>query len=62
MEARRFVYLFELKRDVTAKEALAQIASKEYALPFAADARKLYKIGVSFDSKERKLVGWEVGE
>ena len=62
VEARRFVYLFEFKRDVTAKEALAQIASKEYALPFAADSRKLYKIGVSFDSKERKLVGWEVGE
>ncbi len=72
---RSFLYLFEFKRDVTAKEALAQIDSKEYALPFAADARKLYKtlpfaadarklykIGVSFDSKERKLVGWEVGE
>ena len=41
---------------------LFQIDSQEYALPFAADARKLYKIGVSFDSKERKLVGWEVGE
>ena len=59
---RDYLYLFEFKRDVTAGEALAQIDSKEYALPFAADARKLYKIGVSFDSKERKLVGWEVGE
>ena len=59
---RDFLYLFEFKRDVTAGEALAQIDSREYALPFAADSRKLYKIGVSFDSKERKLAGWEVGE
>lgn len=59
---RDFLYLFEFKRDEEAKAALAQIDSKEYALPFAADSRKLYKIGVSFDSKERRLVGWEVGE
>ena len=59
---RDYLYLFEFKRDDTAKAALAQIDSREYALPFAADRRKLYKIGVSFDSKERKLVGWEVAE
>ena len=57
-----FLYLFEFKRDDTANAALQQIDSKEYVLPFAADSRKLYKIGVSFDSKERKLVGWEVAE
>ena len=62
VEAKRFVYLFEFKRDVSAASALQQIDSKEYALPFAADSRKLYKIGVSFDSKERKLVGWEIAE
>ena len=28
--------------------------------PFAADSRKLYKIGVSFDSKSRMLTGWKV--
>ena len=40
----------------------SQIDSMEYTLPFAADSRKLYKIGVSFDSAERKFVGWEVEE
>ncbi len=57
-----FIYLFEFKRDDTATNALAQINSKDYSLPFIADSRKLYKIGVSFDAKERKLAGWEVGE
>ena len=62
IEAKNFIYLFEFKRDESAEEALRQIDDKEYSLPFAADTRKLYKIGVSFDSKKRKLVGWEVGE
>ncbi|MCR5007469.1 MAG: PD-(D/E)XK nuclease domain-containing protein [Oribacterium sp.] len=57
-----FIYLFEFKRDDTAEAALAQIDTKEYALPYIADERKLYKVGVSFDSKARKLVGWEVAE
>ncbi len=55
-----YIYLFEFKRDESAKAALDQINSKEYALPFAADNRTLFKIGVSFDSERRKLSGWEV--
>ncbi len=62
VETDSYVYLFEFKRDVPAAEALAQIDSKEYALPFTADPRKLFKIGVSFDSVTRKLVGWELSE
>lgn len=62
VETRDYVYLFEFKRDDSAAAALAQIDSQEYTLPFAADRRKLYKVGVSFDSSERKLVGWEVRE
>lgn len=57
-----YIYLFEFKRDDTAKAALAQIDSKDYALTFVADDRKLYKIGVNFDSRTRKLEGWEVAE
>ena len=53
------IYLFEFKRDDTAENALRQIDSKNYALPFVADHRKIYKIGVSFDSASRKLTGWE---
>ena len=62
VEARDYLYVFEFKRDDTAQAALAQIDSKEYTLPFVADSRKLYKIGVTFDSKTRKLTGWQVAE
>lgn len=59
VESRDYIYLFEFKRDETAAEALKQIDTKDYALPFVADSRKLIKIGVSFDTETRKLVGWE---
>lgn len=56
----KFVYIFEFKVDKSAKEALDQIEEKGYAAPFAVDERKLFKIGVSFDSKERSLAEWEI--
>lgn len=60
VETDNFIYLFEFKRDENAEKALAQIDDKNYALSFAADRRKLYKIGVSFDSEKRILAGWKV--
>ena len=42
--------------------ALEQIDSKDYALSFIADSRKLYKIGVTFNSKTRKLEGWKAAD
>ncbi len=60
VETGNYIYLFDFKRDDTAKAALAQIDSKDYALSFIADDRRIFKIGVSFDSVKRKLVGWEV--
>ena len=60
VETRDYIYLFEFKRDETAEAALEQIERKDYALPFVADSRRLIKIGVSFDSASRKLVGWKV--
>ena len=62
VETGNFIYLFEFKRDDTAEAALAQIDRKEYTLSFAADSRKLYKIGVSFDSGSRMLSGWQTAE
>ncbi|HOC34598.1 MAG TPA: ATP-binding protein [Ruminococcus flavefaciens] len=57
-----FIYLFEFKRDDSVEKALQQIKDKSYTLPFAADSRKLYKIGVSFDSEKRILADWKVEE
>ncbi len=58
----KYVFIFEFKVDKSAKEALAQIEEKGYAEPFAADERKIFRIGVSFDSEKRSLSEWEVGE
>ena len=30
---------------------MKQIEEKDYALPYAADARKIYKVGISFSSE-----------
>ena len=62
VETDKFVYLFEFKRDESADNALKQIEDKSYDLPFAADSRKIYKIGVSFDSDKRILFGWKVAK
>lgn len=62
VETEKYVYLFEFKRDDTEDAAIKQIDEKNYSLPFEADPRKLYKVGVSFDSGRRELVGWKVEE
>jgi hypothetical protein len=54
----QYIYVFEFKLDKPAQEALDQINSKEYALPFSVDGRTLYKIGVSFSSETRKVAEW----
>ena len=62
IETKQFVYIFELKRDDSAEAALKQIEDMHYAAPYTADKRKLYKIGVGFDSKTRQLADWKVKE
>lgn len=56
------IYVFEFKYDGTPEEALAQIDSKQYAIPFQADGRKIFKIGVNFDSATRTIGGWIIKE
>lgn len=51
VETPKFVYVLEFKRDGSAEEALEQIDEKGYAKSYAADDRKLLRIGVSFSSK-----------
>lgn len=62
VETKRFVYLFEFRRSGSANEAFKQTDTKDAVLPFAADARKVMKIGVSFDSQTRELQDWKVLE
>ena len=53
-----YVYVMEFKLDGSAEEALRQIEEKQYALPFAGDSRKVYKIGVNFSSETRNIERW----
>ena len=59
VETPDYVYVFEFKRDGSAADALQQIEEQGYAKPYAADKRKLFRIGVNFSSKERNIVEWE---
>ena len=51
LECPEYVYIFEFKLNSTAEVALKQIEEKDYALPYAADARKIFKVGISFSSE-----------
>ena len=61
LQTERYVYVMEFKLDGTAEEALRQIEEKNYALPFAADPRKLFKVGVNFSNAIRGIERWVVG-
>lgn len=54
------IYVFEFKIDGTPEEALAQINSKQYAIPYEIDHRKVVKVGVNFDSITRTLGEWVI--
>ena len=49
-------YVFELKVNGSAIEAMHQINSKGYALPYQAEGKKVVKIGVQFD-RETMTIG-----
>jgi hypothetical protein len=54
------IYIFEFKMDssATAEDALKQINSKDYAIPYSADHRKTVKVGVEFSQTERVVKRW----
>jgi hypothetical protein len=54
------IYIFEFKMDenATAEDALAQINSKGYAIPYAAEQRKIVKIGVEFSQTAGGIKRW----
>ena len=52
------VFVFELKYDGSAEEAIRQIDEKGYLIPYSADGKRLYKIGVNYDSNQRTIGDW----
>lgn len=60
LETRDYLYIIELKYDSTPEQALRQIEEKQYANKYAGDSRELFKIGISFSSKTRRIQGWKI--
>ena len=60
LQTDEFIYVMEFKLEGSAEEALKQINEKNYAQPFAADPRKLFKIGINFSSQTRNIERWIV--
>lgn len=60
VKTKDYIYIIELKFDGSAEEALQQIEDKGYALPFAKDPRKLFKIGANFSGERRSLSDWKI--
>ncbi len=56
------IFVLELKVDGSAEDALAQINSKNYAIPYKYDGREIVKIGVniSSDGNARTIEKWVV--
>ena len=55
VKASDYVYAFEFKFDKTAEDALRQIDTKEYLLPFSADGKHMIKIGVNFSKETHNI-------
>ena len=56
------IYVFELKVHDSAKNALAQIDDRGYAIPYKTDGRKVVKVGVKFNVETRAPEEWAIAE
>ena len=52
------IYVFEMKVNGTAEEALQQIDDRSYALPYQTDGRPVVKVGVKFNAETRTPESW----
>ena len=62
MQTSNAIYIFELKINKSAQEALEQIDEKGYMIPYLADGRKIIKCGVSFSTQTRTIEEWIIKE
>ena len=60
IETPAYIYILELKVNQTAAAALRQIEEKGYALPFASDPRRLFKIGINFQTATKLIDDWQI--
>ena len=62
MQTSNAIYIFELKINKSAQEALEQMDEKGYMIPYLADGRKIIKCGVSFSTQTRTIEEWVIKE
>jgi hypothetical protein len=55
-----YIYVFEFKIDLSAEMGARQIEARDYALPFASDPRKLFRVAVSFNTEKRNIDEWQI--
>lgn len=56
------IYVMELKVNGTAQEALDQINSKRYAVPYQTDGRRIIKMGIRFSTETRTIDDWTIDQ
>ena len=54
------IYIMEFKIDENAESALQQIEDKQYAKPFDNVNKAIYKIGINFSTKTRRIDDWKI--
>lgn len=54
----RYVYIIELKRDLSPEAALKQIEEKGYDKPFLSSGKQIIKLGINFSSETKTVDGW----
>lgn len=57
-DTEKYVYVIELKRDMSAEFALKQIEEKGYEKPFLTSGKQIIKLGINFSSETRTVDGW----
>lgn len=62
MQTPKAIYVFELKMNKPAEEALKQIDEKGYMIPYMADSRKIVKCGICFSTQTRTIEEWVIKE
>lgn len=58
IKTNHFIYLFELKTNGSAREALEQINEKGYYLPFLNSGKEIIKIGANYSSSINNIDSW----
>ena len=55
LETRKSVFVFEFKYGKSAKSALKQCHSRDYAAPYATDRRRVVYVGINYDALKRNV-------